>query len=131
MKHIIMSDKNLQYARRFYNNEINSNDYDFIKSNRMHAKLLRGSDATLITYSVKGCDLSDTEIEEINSITGNSKLKRRLQAIYAKGASIEFKSFDSQVFMCNLQLIDYGLPTVLASCVLKYFSSERISMVKE
>ena len=104
MKHIIMSDKNLQYARRFYNNEINSNDYDFIKSNRMHAKLLRGSDATLITYSVKGCDLSDTEIEEINSITGNSKLKRRLQAIYAKGASIEFKSFDSQVFMCNLQL---------------------------
>ena len=93
--------------------------------------LLNTSDATLITYSVKGCDLSDAEIEEINSITGNSKLKRRLQAIYAKGASIEFKAFDSQVFMCNLQLIDYGLPTVLASCVLKYFSSERISMVRD
>lgn len=68
MTHIIMSDKNLQYARRFYNNEINSNDYDFIKSNRMHAKLLKGSDATLITYSVKGCDLSDTEIEEISAL---------------------------------------------------------------
>ena len=93
--------------------------------------LLNTSDATLITYSVKGREFSDEEVKEINAITGNSKLKRRLQAIYAKGASIEFKSFDSQVFMCNLQLIDYGLPTVLASCVLKYFSSERISMVKE
>lgn len=93
--------------------------------------LLNTSDATLITYSVKGCSFTDDEILEINSITGNSKLKNRIKAIKAKGASIEYKTFDNDTFLGNLQTIDFGLPGVLAECVLTYFSSEKVSSIKD
>ena len=89
--------------------------------------LLNTSDATLITYSVEGADFSDEDINEINSIIGNSKLKRRIDAIYQKGAKIIYKDYESQTFKNNLDIIDSALPTILAETVLLYFSSKRIS----
>lgn len=93
--------------------------------------LLNTSDATLITYSVNGHHFTDEEISEINSITGNSKLKKRIKAIFEKGATIKYKTFDHDTFLCNLQTIDFGLPIVLAESVLSYFSSERVSSIKD
>lgn len=93
--------------------------------------LLNTSDATLITYSVKGYNFTDKEISEINSITGNSKLKKRIKAITDKGASIVYKTFDHNIFLGNLQTIDFGLPIVLAESVLTYFSSEKVSSIKD
>lgn len=89
--------------------------------------LLNTSDATLITYSVEGALFSDFEIEEINNFSGNSKLKRRLEAIYNKGAKIVYKDYESQTFKNNLDIIDSALPKLLAEIVLIYFSSQRIS----
>lgn len=89
--------------------------------------LLNTSDATLITYSVEGVDFSNAEIDEINHIEGNSKLKRRLEAIYNKGARIVYKDYESETFKNNLDIIDSGLPKLLADIVLLYFSSRRIS----
>ena len=89
--------------------------------------LLNTSDATLITYSVEGAVFSDSEIEEINNFQGKSKLKRRLEAIYQKGAKIVYKDYESQVFKNNLDIIDSALPKILAEIVLIYFSSQRIS----
>lgn len=93
--------------------------------------LLNTSDATLITYSVKGYNFTDEEISEINAITGNSKLKKRIKAITDKGASIVYKTFDHNTFLGNLQTIDFGLPIVLAESVLTYFSSEKVSSIKD
>ena len=89
--------------------------------------LLNTSDATLITYSVEDQELSDDEIEEINNISGNAKLKKRITAIKEKGARIEYQGYESDTFMNNLELIDFGLPRILAEAVLIYFSNYRIS----
>lgn len=89
--------------------------------------LLNTSDATLITYSVEGADFSDEQINAINSITGNSKLKKRIDAIYQKGAKIVYTDYESQTFKNNLDIIDSALPKILAETVLLYFSSKRVS----
>ena len=89
--------------------------------------LLNTSDATLITYSIEDADFSDADIDEINSIEGNSKLKRRIEAIYQKGAKIVYKDYESRIFKSNLDIIDSALPRILAETVLLYFSSKRIS----
>jgi len=89
--------------------------------------LINPSDATLITYTVEGSIFSDDDINDINNITGNSKLKKRIEAIYQKGATIIYNDYESQTFKNNLDIIDSALPQILAEVVLLYFSSSRIS----
>lgn len=89
--------------------------------------LFNTSDATLITYLVEGVEFSDDEIYEINSIDGYAKLKKRIAAIKEKGARIEYEDFENEIFKNNLDLIDFGLPKILAEAVLAYFSASRIS----
>jgi hypothetical protein len=93
--------------------------------------LLNASDATLITYKIVGGSFIQEDIDYINAITGNNKLKKRIAAIKNKGGNIVFKEYNNPTFRNNLESIDYGLPKVLAEAVLQYFSNNRISMIDD
>lgn len=83
--------------------------------------LLNASKATNFTYKVTGCNLSDEDIKNINSIAKPNDRIKFLQKIECR---LEFVKVDNQTFMNNLLLVDFCMPQFLAECLLKYNFSD-------
>lgn len=77
--------------------------------------LLNAGATTNITYRVGGKDLTDEEIEEINSIDSHLD---RMAEIAKRGCSLSYNNIDSSVFMNNLQFLDICMPQFIADCLL-------------
>jgi len=90
--------------------------------------LLNASQTTNFIYKITGLDLTQGEIEEINTISTRKKIKDRINVIKAKGGTFEFIKTQESVFGNNLVLIDSLLPQILSFLVLDFYSSERSSM---
>lgn len=88
------------------------------------ATLLNAGKTTNFIFKVTGKGLTKEEIEKINSIDGQAKIKRRLEAIYELGSKLEFINTESSIFENNLTLIDSSLPSILACCLEKFFTSK-------
>lgn len=90
--------------------------------------LLNAGTTTNITYKVNGCDLTDGEIEEINSIKEHLP---RLEAIFSKGCSLEYNDIDHPTFKNNLLFLDCCMPQFVADCLLEDSKPGASSTIKD
>lgn len=102
-----------------------------IKSKLGHqSTLLNPSKATNFIFKIQNAILDEKTISDINSISTKNKIIDRLKELKKLGAILEFHSLDSEVFRCNLELIDSKLPFIIAE-MLKTFFYEQKSTIKE
>lgn len=82
--------------------------------------LLNASSGTVVYYKLSE-DLSDKDVLNINSITGRSKVAKRIEALEDRQIKFEFKNYESDIFLHNLRMIDYRLPEIIASIYLESY----------
>ena len=93
--------------------------------------LLNASKATNFCFKIKGGDISDADIEQINNINPKrNKVIDRYNAIKAKGALFEFDSADNPTFRNNLIMLDGDLPKIIANLLLLQLDTS-IATLKE
>ncbi|PRY89836.1 HpaII family restriction endonuclease [Mongoliibacter ruber] len=85
--------------------------------------LLNAGRTTNFIYQVENVDLSEAQIEAVNSINTRSKIKDRIEKIKEIFGSLVFIETESSVFGNNLTLIDSGLPIILSEIVYLFFTS--------
>ncbi len=98
------------------------------------SSLLNAGKTTNFIYEIKGIDLTQNEIEEINSISSKSKIVDRIKFIQRKGGKFEFLKLEKQIFSNNLVLIDSLLPQILSQIIFDFYSgtfSHLIDLVSE
>ncbi len=85
--------------------------------------LLNASGATNFVYEVSG--LTDTQMDAINSINTKSKIKDRISAITAFGATLTYRKVANRVFYENISMIDTHMDEFLAEFLLySYLENE-------
>lgn len=77
--------------------------------------LLNAGETTNITYCITGGNMSDDELEEINSITDHLP---RMAALIEKGYRLEFSDIDHPTFRNNLLFLDTCMPEFIAACLI-------------
>ena len=77
--------------------------------------LLNASEPTNIVYRVKG--LTKEQANGINSISGSRKIMDRCRAIKQFASSIDYETYNSEIFKDNLEVVDSSLPEMLADLV--------------
>ena len=86
--------------------------------------LLNASHTTNFIYSVSGLD--ESKVREINSISGNDKIKARTAKIKECGGVTEYRGMENAVFRRNLVMIDSCMPEIIGRMLLySYFENER------
>lgn len=96
--------------------------------------LINASKITNFVYEVKG--LTDSQINEINSICTKYKIKERMSKIKACATSIRFDHMHDKTFESNLMMIDSNMPEILAHALAIHYDtnvkdcSSVISMVE-
>jgi len=85
--------------------------------------LLNAGKSTNFQYKIVGKFLSEEEVGNINDISGRSKIKERVKAVQESSCMFDFVKVNHEVFSDNLVLIDTALPQILASMVLKFYST--------
>lgn len=86
--------------------------------------LLNAGKTTNFIFRINGVDLTDKQIDDINSISSRSKIMDRISEIQANNGSFEFVKTERQIFSNNLVLIDSLLPQILSQIVFDFYSSE-------
>lgn len=84
--------------------------------------LLNAGKTTNFKYKVH-LQLSNEEIDGINSIESRGKIQDRIKTIINQGGKLDFISTENTIFGNNLTLIDSLLPQILGDIVLRYYSS--------
>ena len=77
--------------------------------------LLNPGMPTNITYKVVGGDITDQEINEINSIEGHLP---RMQYLLDKGYHLEYSEIVNHTFKNNLLFLDMCMPELVARCLI-------------
>lgn len=86
--------------------------------------LLNASKATNFNFKIKGAELSDISIAEINSLNPKKdKVIKRVNTIKEKGATFVFDKVDNPIFRNNLIMLDGDLPTIIANLLLEQFNT--------
>ncbi|WP_339756794.1 HpaII family restriction endonuclease [Algoriphagus aquimarinus] len=85
--------------------------------------LLNAGKTTNFIYEIIGVDLTDFQIEEINSINTGSKIKARIEKINEFSGTLEYTETQNPVFGNNLTLIDSALPEIVSEIVKLFFTS--------
>lgn len=85
--------------------------------------LLNAGKTTNFIFEITNKELSDIQIEEINTKESNSKIMDRLSLLTSYGCILKFHKTESDVFGNNITLIDTALPQILSSIILKFFTS--------
>lgn len=86
--------------------------------------LLNASNATNFTYEITGVDLSEEEIQAINSLNNKkTKVIDRYRAIRNKGGEFVFKEIEDKIFFGNLIMLDGNLPFILSCMLLEQLES--------
>lgn len=86
--------------------------------------LLNAGKTTNFIFKINGVDLTNKQIDDINSISSRSKIMDRISEIQVKNGSFEFVKTERQIFSNNLVLIDSLLPQILSQIVFDFYSSE-------
>ena len=85
--------------------------------------LLNAGKTTNFIFKVDELELSDKQIEEINSIDTRSKIKDRIEKLKDLKGKLQFKNPESSVFENNLVLIDSALPKIISEILFLFFTS--------
>lgn len=100
-----------------------------IKSQLGHAStLLNAGETTNIRYHVVGREMTDEEIESINSIKEHLP---RMQSLKDCGCKLEYSDIEHQTFKNNLLFLDTCMPNFIAACLLCDNMPNAISSIKE
>lgn len=86
--------------------------------------LLNAGKTTNFIYKIADTNLTESEIEQINSISSRSKIMDRIVQVQSKGGKFEFVRTERKIFSNNLVLIDSLLPEILSQIVFNFYSSE-------
>jgi len=86
--------------------------------------LLNAGKTTNFIYKIVDTNLTESEIEKINSISSRSKIMDRIVQVQSKGGKFEFVRTERKIFSNNLVLIDSLLPEILSQIVFNFYSSE-------
>src|SRR5690606_510039 len=85
--------------------------------------LLNAGKTTNFIYEIENINLTDEQINSINSIDTRSKIKDRIEEIYSLGGTLNFIKTESSIFGNNLILIDSALPKIVSETLKKFFTS--------
>ncbi|KUO64475.1 MAG: restriction endonuclease [Lutibacter sp. BRH_c52] len=85
--------------------------------------LLNSGKTTNFIYKIENAGLSESQIEDINTIDTRSKIKDRIEKIKVFSGTMNFTQTESSIFGNNLTLIDSALPKILAEIVFLFFTS--------
>ena len=88
------------------------------------ATLLNAGKTTNFIFEITNLNISNQEIEKINSISSRSKIMDRISAIKSKGGEFNFISTEKSIFSNNLILIDSKLPELLSNLVFQFYTSK-------
>jgi len=83
--------------------------------------LLNASRSTNFIYKVVGVTLNNAQINNINSINDEDKIRKRIQAIINNGGRLEFIDTENHIFKLNMQVIDSNLPLIISRILLYYY----------
>lgn len=86
--------------------------------------LLNAGKTTNFIYEVGFINLTQKEIDHINSIATRSKIMDRITRILNEGGTFEFVKTERQVFSNNLVLIDSLLPQIISEIVFDFYTTE-------
>lgn len=64
------------------------------------------------------------DINDINNISGSSKIRDRIQALYADRIELEFCNVGNEIFYKNLKKIDSLMPEILSQFLLAFFTGQ-------
>ena len=78
--------------------------------------LLNPGESTNILYRIVGLDLTDKQIEFINSVDDHLP---RMQALIDAGCKFEYADIEHATFKNNLLFLDTCMPQFIAACLLK------------
>lgn len=84
--------------------------------------LLNAGKTTNFIFKVKGFS---GEIDDVNSITGSSKVRDRLSAIIANGGALSFVKVARESFDSNLKKIDTAMPRFIARMLYAFFTTDK------
>lgn len=87
-----------------------------------YSTLINSSGATNFTYNIEGVELTDAQINEINAISTQGKIRDRISRIKALGGKLIFTGVDSSIFNNNLVMIDSNMPQIVSELLLLYYS---------
>lgn len=85
--------------------------------------LLNAGKTTNFCYRIKGCQLTDSEIRRINSISTRQKILDRVTSIVENHGILEYIGMDDKTFENNLILIDSFLPQIIAAILAQCYST--------
>lgn len=88
--------------------------------------LLNAGTTTNITYRITGTQLTDKEIEDLNTIPSHLP---RMQALFSKGCTLEYFDIDHPTFKNNLLFLDTCMPDFIATCLLVDSQSNSTSSI--
>lgn len=88
-----------------------------------YSTLLSGDKFTNFVFRIENTNLSDYQINEINRLASESKIKDRIERIKYFGGTLKFQQTESSIFGNNLTLIDSALPNILAEILYTFFTS--------
>ncbi|MCK5782328.1 MAG: HpaII family restriction endonuclease [Flavobacteriales bacterium] len=90
--------------------------------------LLNAGKTTNFIYKISGL-ITDSQVENINSINGTGKIKERLIAIENNNCKIQFNNLEKDIFKNNLVLIDSLLPKLIAEIIKEFYSSKKSKII--
>lgn len=90
--------------------------------------LLNAGEPTNILYLLKGKELSDTQINDINAIGSHLS---RMSAIYDTGCRLQYANIEHETFKNNLLFLDSNMPQFIADCLLIDNMPNPIQDIKE
>ncbi len=82
---------------------------------------VKSSKSTDFKFSIVGRQLSVSQIEAINKISGHSKVKMRVRGLQRLSCMFDFVEVNSQMYSNNLVLIDSALPEIIACMILRFY----------
>lgn len=94
----------------------------------MPATLLNASQSTNFIYKVSGFH---GDIEEVNQISGSSKVKNRIQYIIDHGGRFTFYKMANQTFQYNMEMTDSRLPEIMSELLMAFFTGNGTRSIKE
>lgn len=90
--------------------------------------LLNATEATNIRYLVTGKRMTDSEMNEINSIEEHLP---RMEALLEKGYQLEYSDIEHSTFKNNLLFLDYCMPEFVANCLVCDSMPNSTSRIKD
>ena len=92
------------------------------------ATLLNASQSTNFIFEVFNFN---GNIEDVNSISGKSKVKNRIEYIINHGGEFVFEKMVNQTFQHNMEMTDLKLPEIISGLLMVFFAGNGTRSVRE